>query len=106
MRGIILALLMTAGPAFAAPYDVVEKDIATLQADLAAHRVTSVELVRAYQERIAAIVRAGPRLGSVLILNPDALAASQALDAERAAKGARGPLHGIPILVKDNIETA
>jgi amidase len=106
MRAILLILLLAAGPVLAAPYDVAEKDIATLQADLAAHRVTSVELVRAYQARIAALDRAGPRLNSVLILNPDAMAEAEALDAERAAKGPRGPLHGIPILVKDNIETA
>ena len=106
MRAIILALLLAAGPVCAAPYDVVEKDITALQADLAARRVTSVELVRAYQQRIAALDRAGPRLNSVLILNPDAIAQAKALDLERAVKGARGPLHGIPLLIKDNIETA
>src|SRR5882757_870483 len=100
MRAIFLALLLAAEPVCAAPYDVVEKDITTLQADLAA------ELVRAYQQRIAALDHAGPRLNSVLILNPDAMAQARALDLERAAKGARGPLHGIPILIKDNIETA
>jgi amidase len=105
MRAILLVLLLVARPAFAASYDVAEKDIATLQADLGARRVTSVELVRAYQARIAALDRAGPHLGSVLMLNPDAMAQARALDAERAARGARGPLHGIPILVKDNIET-
>lgn len=99
-------MLLVAGPAFAAPYDVVEKDIATLQGDLAAHRITSAELVRLYEQRIAALDDAGPHLGSVLILNPNAPADARALDAERAVKGARGPLHGIPILVKDNIETA
>jgi amidase len=106
MRAIFLALLLAAQPVCAAPYDVVEKDITTLQADLAAKRVTSVELVRAYQQRIAALDRAGPRLNSVLILNPDVMIQARALDLERAAKGARGPLHGIPILIKDNIETA
>jgi amidase len=105
MRALLLVLLLTAEPAFAASYDVAEKDIATLQADLGAHRVTSVELVRAYEARISALDRAGPHLNSVLILNPDAMAEARALDAERAAKGPRGPLHGIPILVKDNIET-
>ena len=106
MRAIFLALLLTAQPVLAAPYDVVEKDITTLQADLAAHRTNSVELVRAYQQRIAALDHAGPHLNSVLILNPDAMAQAQALDHERAAQGTRGPLHGIPILIKDNIETA
>ena len=103
---LILVFLILATPAFGAPYDVAEKDIATLQSDLAAHRVTSVDLVRAYQQRIAALDRAGPKLNSVLMLNPDALAQARALDDERAAKGPRGPLHGIPILVKDNIESA
>ena len=74
MRAIFLALLLAAGPVCAAPYDVVEKDITMLQADLAAQRVTSAELVRAYQQRIAVLDRAGPRLNSVLILNPDAMA--------------------------------
>ena len=106
MRAALFALLLTAQPIFAAPYDVAEKDITALQADLAAHRTTSAELVRAYRKRIAALDHAGPHLNSVLILNPDAMAQAQALDVERAARGARGPLHGIPILIKDNIETA
>jgi amidase len=103
---VALAVLAIAGAASAKPYDVVEKDIATLQADLAAGRVTSVELVQAYIKRIEAIDRHGPALHSVIALNPHALADARALDAERKTKGARGPLHGIPILVKDNIETA
>ena len=91
-----------AAPALAAPYDVAEKDIATLQADMAAGKVDAVGLVQAYQARIAAI---DPQLHSVFALNPDALAEARALDAERKAGHVRGPLHGIPILVKDNIET-
>lgn len=111
MRGILLALLLAsfllkAGPALAAPYDVTEKDIATLQADMAAGRLTAVELVQAYQARIATIDKSGPSLNSILVLNPEALAAAAALDAERKQKGPRGPLHGIPLLIKDNIETA
>jgi len=102
----LVAMLTTLGGAAAAPYDVSEKDIATLQADLSAGRVTSEELVRAYLARIDTLDRNGPSLRSVIAVNPDALADARALDAERNAKGARGPLHGIPILVKDNIETA
>ncbi|HLJ52985.1 MAG TPA: amidase [Rhizomicrobium sp.] len=94
------------GGAKAARYDVAEKDIATLQADLSAGRVTSEDLVRAYLARIDRLDRRGPRLQSVIAINPNALADARALDSERRAKGARGPLHGIPILVKDNIETA
>lgn len=67
--------------------------------------VTSEELVGAYLERIEQIDRNGPTLQSVLSINPDAMAAAQAADARRAAGGKTGPLHGIPILLKDNIET-
>jgi len=103
---LIFAFLFLATPALAQGYDVAEKDIATLQADMTAGRVTAAELVRAYEARIAAIDRAGPTLNSVIAVNPDALTEAEALDAERKAKGPRGPLHGIPILIKDNIETA
>src|SRR5476651_1381480 len=106
MRVMLTVLLWMAWvfPAFA--YEVAEKDIATLQADMAAGRVTSVELVQAYLDRIVAIDRAGPQLNSIIAINPQALSAAAALDAERKAGQVRGPLHGIPILVKDNIETA
>ena len=68
--------------------------------------LTSRELTRLYLERIEAIDRQGPRLNSVIELNPQALKIAQALDRERKKKGPRGALHGIPILVKDNIDTA
>jgi amidase len=101
--GLGLAL---ASCATAASYDVAEKSIAELQADLGAGAVTSEGLVEAYLERIAALDDAGPELHAVLALNPNALDDARALDAERAAGTVRGPLHGMPILVKDNIETA
>ena len=82
-----------------------ERSLADLQADLAAGRVTSARLVADYTERIRRIDRKGPALASVIELNPDALAIAQALDAEFKAKRPRGPLHGIPILIKDNIAT-
>jgi amidase len=107
MRVILVAVvLLVAGLKPAMAYDPAEKDIATLQRDMASGRVTSQALVRAYLARIREIDRRGPALRSVLSLNPNALADARALDAERRAKGARGQLHGIPILVKDNIETA
>lgn len=102
----MLILFAAAVSMAAAPYDVTEKSIAVLQSDLATHRVTSEQLVRLYLARIKAIDVRGPALNSVIAINPDAPAIARALDAERKTKGARGPLHGIPILVKDNIETA
>lgn len=85
---------------------VVRKTVVELAADLAAGRTTSAALVAAYQARIAALDRAGPSLQAVLTQNPAALADAAARDAERAAGGGHGTLFGIPILVKDNIETA
>jgi len=86
-------------------YDVVEVSVATLAADMAAGKVTSEALVLAYQARIEAIDWAGPELRSVIALNPRALDEARALDAERRAGKLRGALHGVPILVKDNIDT-
>lgn len=82
-----------------------DKTIAQLQSDLQAGRITTVQLVRGYIRRIAQIDHAGPNLRSVVEVNPDAIAIAEALDAERARSGGRGILHGIPILIKDNIDT-
>jgi amidase len=86
--------------------DLLGKSILELRGDLDAGRATSESLTKAYLARIEAIDRKGPQLRSVIALNPDALAHARALDAERKKSGARGPLHGIPILIKDNIESA
>src|SRR5215471_19389678 len=82
-----------------------EATIIDLQSAMTLGRVTSVELVRGYLDRIAKVDRAGPKLNSVLEINPDAQAIAAALDRERKEKGPRGPLHGVPILLKDNIDT-
>jgi Asp-tRNA(Asn)/Glu-tRNA(Gln) amidotransferase A subunit family amidase len=89
----------------AAPYDAFEKSIADLQADMAAGRTNAAGLVRFYLDRIAAYDQAGPRLNAVLFVNPRAGADARALDDERKRRGPRGPLHGIPVLLKDNYET-
>ncbi|MCH1624535.1 amidase family protein [Ferdinandcohnia quinoae] len=68
--------------------------------------VTSKELVMYYLYRIAKYDQDGPKVNSVLEINPDAIFLAEALDNERSLKGVRGPLHGIPVLLKDNIETA
>jgi amidase len=94
-----------AAPAAAEGFELAEATIAELQASLAAGRWTSRGLVEAYLARIAALDRRGPELRALLEINPEALAIADALDAERRAKGARGPLHGIPVLLKDNIAT-
>jgi amidase len=85
--------------------NVLETSATTLQAMMTTEGVTSVAVCNAYLKRIADIDRAGPTLNSVIELNPDALTIAKALDEERKAKGVRGPLHGIPILLKDNIAT-
>ena len=102
----VLVLVAVAAPAGAAAYDVGEKSIEALQADMTSGAVTSERLVRSYLERIAALDDSGPTLNAVLALNPGALGAARALDAERRAGRIRGPLHGVPILLKDNIESA
>ena len=80
------------------------KPLPEIAAGLQAGEIAAQALVTAYLDRIEQIDRSGPTLQSVLTLNPDALARAQALDARRAAGEAIGPLHGVPILLKDNIE--
>lgn len=86
--------------------DLEEATIAVLQAAMAARRITARQLADAYLRRIEALDRQGPGLRAVLETNPEALEIADALDREREATGSRGPLHGIPVLVKDNIATA
>ncbi len=90
----------------AAAEDGLFADFAGQQQAMAAGEASSESLVRAYLARIAALDRQGPRLNSVIALNPNALADARRLDAERRAGKVRGPLHGLPILIKDNIDSA
>jgi len=107
MRRFVIAALLAATPAAAlARTEVEERSIAKLQAAMAAGRESSASITRAYLDRIAAMDRRGPTLRSVIAINPDAIVQARALDAERKAGRVRGPLHGVPILIKDNVETA
>ncbi|WP_088102960.1 amidase family protein [Halalkalibacter urbisdiaboli] len=82
-----------------------ELTISELQVGMENGTVTSKELVMYYLNRIAKYDQDGPKLNSILEINPDAIFIAEALDYERKTKGVRGPLHGIPVLLKDNIET-
>ena len=87
-------------------FEVAESSIADEQRAMAEGRVTSRALVQAYLNRIEAFDRRGIRLNALISLNPNALRDAEALDRERVTKGPRGPLHGIPVIVKDNYSTA
>ena len=87
-------------------FELQEWTIAQLQAAMRSGELTSHKITELYLSRIAALDQAGPQLRHVIELNPDALAIAAQRDAERKAGRARGPLDGIPVIVKDNIDTA
>jgi amidase len=96
----VLAAASAAGDA------ILEAGVREQQAQMQAGKLTAVTLAQRYLARIAAVDQAGPRLNAVIELNPDALQIAAELDRERKAGRLRGPLHGIPVLLKDNIATA
>jgi amidase len=102
----MLSGLIFAAALAGAPYPVAEKSVVQIEADLTAGRTTSVAVTQAYLDRIAAIDAAGPALHSVIAVNPHVLADARAADAARQAHRPQGPLAGIPLLIKDNIESA
>jgi amidase len=89
-----------------ASVDLEEITVVDLQRLMESGELTARSLAEMYLRRIEEIDSAGPMLNSVLEINPDALAIADALDEERAARGPRGPLHGVPVMIKDNIDTA
>jgi len=106
---------LSAGRAFADPapeipqiksFEFEEATISDLQARLKSGELTARSLIEAYLHRIQEIDKNGPALNGVIELNPDALSIAESLDRERKQKGARGLMHGIPVLIKDNIDTA
>jgi len=93
-------------PFSSSPFALEEATIADLQAGMAAGRMTARSITQLYLDRIAELDRKGPTLRHVIETNPDALSIADSLDRERKAGRLRGPLHGIPILLKDNVDTA
>ena len=102
---VLVLLIASAFSSGAHAYDVYEKSIVDLQDALSSGEATSRQLVEGYLARIKAYDHAGPKLNSVVTLNPKALEEADALDKDRGRKKLRGALHGIPVLVKDNYET-
>ncbi len=88
------------------PFELDEITIADLQDGMKSGKFTAHSLVEKYSARIDGIDKHGPSINAIIELNPDALLIAEALDQERKAKGPRGPMHGIPVLIKDNIDTA
>jgi amidase len=109
-RALLTSVALAAAvPAAPPAFELEEATVADLRNRMTAGSLTARALTRRYLERIAAIDKIdkhGPALNAVIEINPDALSIAAALDAERKAKGPRGPLHGIPVLIKDNIDTA
>lgn len=110
---LCLLVLLTGGIGLSVPqaqpstsFPLEELTIAQLQDAMSRGQYTSRQLVELYSQRIEALDRQGPTLRSIIEMNPDALSIADALDAERKAGKVRGPLHGIPIVIKDNIDTA
>jgi amidase len=87
------------------PFELDEITIANLQAGMASGKFTARSITEKYLARIEEIDKQGPALNSVIEINPDALAIADALDQERKANHIHGPMHGIPVLIKDNIDT-
>src|SRR5438132_5075318 len=88
-----------------APFELEEATISDLEAKMAAGRLTARTITQQYLDRIAELDRKGPTLRYVIEINPDALSIADSLDQERKAGRVRSPLHGIPILLKDNVDT-
>jgi amidase len=88
------------------PFEWQELGIADLQKEMESGKLSARRLSEAYLSRIDSLDRGGPALNSIIEINPDAIDLAVASDKERKAKGARGPLHGIPVVIKDNIDTA
>jgi amidase len=99
------AAALPAFPETSAPFELEEMTVTQLQQGMQSGRLTARSIAEAYLTRIERLDKQGPAVNSVLEINPEAQAIAEELDRERQAKGPRGPLHGIPVLLKDNIAT-
>jgi len=106
LTGVEKAMASPLPQAEIGPSELDEISIADLQEGMRSGKYTSRSLVQKYLERIDAIDKKGPGLNSLIELNPDALDIADTLDKERKEKGVRGPMHGIPVVIKDNLDTA
>lgn len=105
-RDISLAGSTGPQPADVRPFELEEMTIPELQDGMKSGKFTAHSLAEKYLERIDELDKRGPAVNAIIEINPDALSIADALDQERKAKGPRGPLHGIPVVIKDNIDTA
>lgn len=106
LQAAVLALACVAsGAGHAAKLDLASATIADLQEAMIAGDLSAEKLVQMYLARIAAYDKQGPTINAVITLNPKALDVARALDQERKSRGARSPLHGIPVVLKDNFDT-
>jgi len=104
--GVLAGLnVVPAAAADPGPSDLNEMTVAQLQAAMTAGHLQSIDLVNFYLARIQTLDQKGPTVNSIIEVNPDARSIAMALDAERRAGTTRGPLHGIPVVLKDNIDT-
>ena len=106
--GALLSLLVPAMPAEASAFRLMwtqEATIADILAAFKAKELTCRQLVQMYLDRIEAYDRKGPALNAIIMVNPNALATADALDAKFAQSGLAGPLHCVPVIVKDNYDT-
>ena len=88
------------------PFEFDEATISDLQRRMKSREISAHSLTKAYLDRINEVDENGPAINSVIEVNPEALSIADALDKEHEEKGLRGPMHGIPVLIKDNIDTA
>src|SRR5258708_176710 len=101
-----LLIAPAARAASTVPFSLEETTLSALEQGFRSRRFTSRSVTEWYLNRIERLDKKGPALGTVIEINPDALAIAAALDLERSAKGPRGPLHGVPVLIKDNFDPA